>query len=74
MNPHALVVQNRTSGMPSSTAASRVKLMTPSEIMQLTGGTLEELVSFSLERRLLKGAKQWFLEETHREGTSLALA
>ena len=28
MNPHALVVQKRTSGMPSSAAASRVKLMT----------------------------------------------
>ncbi|KAK7857947.1 hypothetical protein CFP56_015254 [Quercus suber] len=42
MNPHALVVQKRTSGMPSLAAASRVKLMTPSETMQVTGGTWEE--------------------------------
>jgi len=70
MNPHALAVQKRTSGMPSSAAASRVKLMIPSETMQVTGGTLDEDLSFSFERRFLKGAKQSFLVESHRDGTS----
>ena len=68
MNPHALVVQKRTSGMPSSAAASRVKLMTPSETMQVTGGTWDEVVSFSFKRRFLKGAKQCFCVEAHRDG------
>ena len=67
MNPHALVVQKRTSGMPSSAAASRVKLMTPSETMQVTGGTWDEEVSFSFKRRFLKGAKQFFCVEAHRD-------
>ena len=70
MNPHALVVQKRTSGMPSSAAASRVKLMAPSETMQVTGGTLDEAVSLSFERRLLNGAKQCFVVDSHRDGMS----
>ncbi|KAF2291566.1 hypothetical protein GH714_025681 [Hevea brasiliensis] len=52
--------------MPSSCAASRVKLMTPSETMQVTGGTFDEEVSLSLERRSLKGAKQVFLVDWHK--------
>jgi hypothetical protein len=70
MNPQVLAVQKRTSGMPSSTAASRVKLMTQSETMQVTGGTLDEAVSLSFERRFVKGAKQFFLVETHRDAMS----
>jgi hypothetical protein len=70
MNPHALAVQKITSGMPSSVAASRVKLMAPSETTQVTGGKLEEAVSFSLERRFVKGARQCFFVEWHREGMS----
>ncbi|KAK7857949.1 hypothetical protein CFP56_015256 [Quercus suber] len=57
MNPHALVVQKRTSGMPSSAATSRVKLMTQLETMQVTGGIWEEEVSFSFKRRFLKGTQ-----------------
>lgn len=67
MKPHALVVQKRTSGTPSSCAASSVKLMTPSETMQVTGGTVPG-EQFSLVRRSLKGAKQFFLVEEQREG------
>ena len=70
MNPHALVVQKRTLGMPSSAAASRVKLITPSETIQVTGGTLDEVVSFSFERMFLKGTKQCFLVDSHRAGMS----
>jgi len=33
------MVQKKASGMPSSLAAIKVKLMTRSETMQLTGGT-----------------------------------
>ena len=68
MKPQALVVQKRTSGTPSSSAASRVKLMAPSETMQVTGGTFGE--ESRLERSFLNGAKQFFLEESHREGMS----
>jgi hypothetical protein len=70
MNPHALVVQKITSGMLISAAASRVKVMQPSEIMQVTGGTLDEAVSLSFERRLVKGAKQCFVVDSHRDGGS----
>ena len=66
MNPHALAVKKRTSGISSSAAASRVKVMTPSETMQVTGGTLDEAVSLSFKRRFLKGAKQFFLVERQR--------
>lgn len=70
MKPQALVVQKITSGTPSSAAASRVKLMTPSETMQETGGTLDEEVSFSFRRRFLKGVKQCFFVDSHRDGMS----
>jgi hypothetical protein len=70
MNPHALAVQKRTLGMPSSAAASRVKVKPPSETMQVTGGTLDEAVSLSFERRFVKGARQFFLVDMHRDGMS----
>ncbi|KAL3814400.1 hypothetical protein ACJIZ3_015668 [Penstemon smallii] len=56
-NPHALVVQNSTSGNPNLSAASTVKLIHPSETIQLTGGTSppELLISVS---RLQNGSKQ----------------
>ncbi|KAL3843768.1 hypothetical protein ACJIZ3_001171 [Penstemon smallii] len=58
MKPHALVVQKRTSGSPNLSAASTVKLMTPSETMQLTGGGMSgaELLSFVSSSQ--KGSKQ----------------
>ncbi|KAK7857952.1 hypothetical protein CFP56_015252 [Quercus suber] len=80
MNPHALVVQKRTLGTPSSAAASRVKLMTPSETMQVTGGTWEEEVSFSFKRRPfpLRSAVAidigYRCEVRPRRGVSLAVA
>jgi hypothetical protein len=45
-------------------------VMAPSETMQVTGGTLDEDVSFSFERRFLKGAKQCFLVESHMDAMS----
>lgn len=69
MKPQALVVQKNTSGMPSSSAALRVKLMIPSETMQVTGGTLDEEVSLSLARRSRKGARQLLWVEAQGGGT-----
>lgn len=43
--------------------------MMQSETMQVTGGTLEEEVLLSLDRRSLKGDKQFFLVESQRDGT-----
>ncbi|KAG6648931.1 hypothetical protein CIPAW_07G178500 [Carya illinoinensis] len=74
MKPHALVVQKRTSEMPSSTATSRVKLlMQPSATMQVTGGTLDGeavLSLFSLRIRSLKGAKLCVLVDSQRDAMS----
>jgi len=67
MNPHALVVQNSTSGTPNSSAASTVKLITPSETMQVTGGASELL---TLARRFLKWGRQVLLVDSQREGIS----
>ena len=68
MTPPAPLVQKKTSGMPSSRATSRVKLMIPSDTMQETGGTPGLLLS--LVTSSLKGAKQFLLVESQREGTS----
>lgn len=68
MKPQALIVQKRTSGRPSSWAASTVKLMTPSDTMQLTGGIFGE--EFSLERRSLKYGRHFVLVDSHRDGMS----
>ena len=67
--PHALVVQNKTSGIRSSFAASRVKLMTPSETMHDTVGVGEE-GSLSFVIRSRKGGRQFFGMESQREGMS----
>ncbi|KAK0599842.1 hypothetical protein LWI29_009136 [Acer saccharum] len=48
----------------------RVKLIIQSDTMQVTGGTFDKHVLLSLERSSLKGAKQVFLVESKREGTS----
>ena len=54
--PQALGVQNSASGIPNSSAASRVKFITASETIHVTRGvTLEEL---SLAIRSRNGAKQ----------------
>ncbi|KAK6773203.1 hypothetical protein RDI58_028441 [Solanum bulbocastanum] len=69
--PQALVVQNRTSGTPISSAAAKVKLMIPSETMHVTGGMFDVLlVSLSFASRSLKGAKQVSVVDLHREGMS----
>nr|GMC50573.1 hypothetical protein PanWU01x14_244710 [Ipomoea batatas] len=68
--PEALTGQNRTSGMPSSSAASRVKLITPSATMHDTGGTLDAAVSLSRARRPLKGHKQVVAVDAQREAIS----
>ncbi|KAK2972535.1 hypothetical protein RJ640_006601 [Escallonia rubra] len=65
---HALAVQKTTSGTPNSSAAVRVKLITTSETMQVTGGTFDELLS--LKRRSLNGAKQCLLVESQMVRTS----
>lgn len=66
MKPQALVVQKMTSGMPSSFAASRVKLITPSEMMHDTGG--ESQLSF--RRRWRKGERQFLEVESQSIGMS----
>ncbi|KAK7824684.1 hypothetical protein CFP56_034071 [Quercus suber] len=68
--PHELGVQNWTSGIPNLSAASRVKDIQPSEIIQVTGGTFEDEVSLSLERRLQNGTRQFFEVESQSEATS----
>lgn len=68
MDVEALVVSNITSGRPSFWAASRVKDMPPSETMKVTGGEFGDVLSS--ERRHLKGAKQFFLVESARDGMS----
>ena len=70
MNPQVLLVQKRTSGIPNSSAAKTVNPITPSDTMQLTGGTCDEAVSFSLEIRSLNGPKQVFVVDSQREGMS----
>ena len=70
MTPQALVVHNRTSGIPNFSAALRVKLMTPSDTIHVTGGTPEADESLSLEMRLLKGARQWIGVYLQRAGIS----
>lgn len=70
MKPEAPVVQKNTSGMPSSSAAVRVKLMIPSETMQVTGGTWNAEELLSLERSSRKGARQLLWVEEQRDGTS----
>ena len=51
-------------------AASRVKDIQPSEIIRVTGGTFEDEVSMSLERRLQNGTRQFFEVELQSEATS----
>ena len=68
MKPQALVVQKSTSGTPISSAASRVKLITPSDTTQETGG--ESLAAFKSTRSSRKGARQVFIVDSHSEGIS----
>lgn len=68
MKPEALGVQKRSTGIPSSWPASRVKLMTPSDTMQVTGGILFSEEELSFERSSLKGAKQFFFMDSHKDG------
>jgi hypothetical protein len=68
MRPQAEEVQNWTSRIPKSFAALRPKLIIPSETMQVTGGTSN--VELSLSTSSLNGARQFFLTESHRAGTS----
>ncbi|KAK7850964.1 hypothetical protein CFP56_043331 [Quercus suber] len=68
--PHELGVQKRAIGIPNSSAASRLKDIQPSATIQVTGGTFEDEVSLSLERRLQSGTSKCFEVESQREGTS----
>jgi hypothetical protein len=54
--------------MLNSSAAFMPKLMAPSEITQVTGGTSED--EFNFVRSSLNGAKQFVLVESHKDGTS----
>ncbi|PON90933.1 hypothetical protein TorRG33x02_133390 [Trema orientale] len=68
MKLQAEAVQNRTSGIPNSLAAFTPKVMIPSTIMQVIGGTSDE--HLSLSNSSLNGPKQFFLVESHSGGTS----
>ncbi|XXG40420.1 hypothetical protein AAC387_Pa01g1141 [Persea americana] len=67
-NPQALGVQKNTTGIPCSSAASKVKLMIPSERMQLILGTPTVLFIFTIRSR--NGTEQFLLVESQRAGTS----
>nr|GLL48094.1 hypothetical protein PanWU01x14_244710 [Ipomoea trifida] len=56
--------------MPNSSAAERVKLMTPSETIHDTGGTLDTAVLLSLVSRSLKGPRHVVVVDSHSAGTS----
>ncbi|ONH90025.1 hypothetical protein PRUPE_8G030700 [Prunus persica] len=67
MNPIAAIVKNSATGIPSSSAAVMLKVMKPSETMQVTGGLLillEVAMSWSFKRRLRNTAKKFFLMES----------
>ena len=68
--PHELGVQKSTFGIPNFSAASRVKDMQPSEIIEVTGGLSQDEVLLSLEMRLQSGSRPFFEMETERDGIS----
>ena len=68
MKPHAEAVQSWNPGMPNSLAAFMAKLITPSEIMHVTGGTSED--EPILANRSLNGGKQFFRVESQSDGIS----
>ncbi|GMY11382.1 hypothetical protein FCV25MIE_06621 [Fagus crenata] len=54
--------------MPNSSPTLIAKLMRPSEMMQVTKGTLEDELSLSTSS--LNGARKFFLVASHMDGTS----
>ncbi|KAI8526549.1 hypothetical protein RHMOL_Rhmol12G0005300 [Rhododendron molle] len=77
MKPQADRVKNSMTGIPSSSPAVMVKLINPSETIQVTGGTsdAEALLLLILETRLRNGARAFFPMDSQREGISwVALA
>lgn len=64
INPQADAVQNWTPGIPNSSAAFIPKLMIPSDIIKLTLGIVEQVLSLFLISSN-KGPKQFFLVDSH---------